>query len=210
MAKNVYQDSPFGIAVFPHLNKPDSKFNPDHPLFKVKLRLEGASAQALKEKVDAAADAAFADYFENGEGKMMTPAERKKLSVYRPYVEEEDDEGHPTGAILFEFKQNATIKLKDGTVKTIEIGLYDAAGNPMHKIVRGGSEIRVNYSMRPIPMKSLKQVGVRLDFGRVQVRKLAEGNGGGGFGAVEGYVDDGADGFGSAGGDATADGNADY
>lgn len=198
MAKTTYYDSPFGIAVYPHLNKPDAKFNPDRPLFKVDLKLDGEDAQRLKEKVDEAAQAAFDAFFETGEGKNMTAGERKKIEVYHPYTIEEDSDGNPTGAILFEFRQNAQIKLRDGTVKDIVIGLYDAAGTEMHKLVRGGSIIRVNYSMRPIPMKSLKKVGVRLDFGRVQVKKLAEGNSGG-FGAVDGYVDDGeqADGFGS-------------
>ena len=199
MAKYTYFDSAFGIAVYPHINKPDAKFNPDRPLFKVDLRLTGADAQRMKEKVDEASQAAFDDFFENGDGKSMTPGERKKIEVYHPYTEEEDDQGNLTGAILFEFRQNAQIKLRDGTVKDIVIGIYDAAGTEMHKLVRGGSEIRVNYSMRPIPMKSLKKVGVRLDFSRVQVRKLSEGNAGG-FGAVEGYVDDGASsgGFGAA------------
>ncbi|WP_269929973.1 hypothetical protein [Aminobacter sp. HY435] len=199
MAKHTYYDSAFGIAVYPHLNRPDNKFNAENPLFKTGLRLEGEAAQRQKEKVDVAAQAAFDDYFENGDGKSLTPGERKKFAVYYPYEVEEDSDGNPTGAIVFDFKQNARIRLKDGTVKDVVIGLYDAAGKEMHKLVRGGSEIRINYCMRPIPMKSLKQIGVRLDFSRVQVRKLSEGNGGG-FGAVEGYQDDGqqGDGFGSA------------
>lgn len=210
MAKSTYYDSPFGVAVYPHLNKPDSKFNADRPLYKTGLRLEGEAAQRMKEKVDEAAQAAFDEFMEEGDGKGMTPGERKKLSVYHPYTVEEDDNGNPTGAIVFDFKQNAQIKLRDGTVKDIVIGVYDAAGKEMHKLVRGGSEIRVNYSMRPIPMKSLKQVGVRLDFSRVQVRKLAEGNGGG-FGAVDGYEDDGSsDGFGADEAGGTSSGSADY
>lgn len=213
MAKYTYYDSPFGPAVYPHITKPDSKFNPDRPLFKVDLRLEGEVAQRQKEKVDEAAEAAHRDYFENGEGQNMKPGERAKISVYRPYTEEEDDDGNKTGAILFHFRQNSQIKLRDGTVKDIVIGTYDAAGKEMHKPIFGGSVIRVNYSMRPIAMKSLKQVGVRLDFSRVQVKELAKGGGSGGFGAVEGgYVDDGEDsgGFGSVEGSEQTSGSADY
>ncbi len=217
MAKYVYQDSPFGIAQFPHLNRPDAKFNPDNPLYKTGLVLEGDTAEAMVVKVDAAADAAFEDYFNgNGEGAKLAPGLKKKAledwKVYRPYERELDGEtGEPTGRIVFDFKQNAHIKLRDGTVKDIQIGLYDAAGKEMKALVRGGSEIRVNYSMRPITMTSLKKVGVRLDFSRVQVRKLSEGNSGG-FGAVEGYVDDGQDsgGFGQAEQPGTPSGSADY
>jgi hypothetical protein len=189
-----YFDSPFGIAVHPWLNAPDVKFNPEG-LFKTGLRLLGADAERLKAKIDAEAQAAFEDFFENGDGKAMTPAERKKMSIYVPYELEEDPQtGDPTGAIVFNFKQNATIKIKaTGETKKITIGLYDAAGKAMDKRIWGGSEIRVNFAMRPIAMKALKQVGVKLDFGRVQVKTLAasSGGGGGGFGAVDGYEDDG-------------------
>lgn len=190
MAKYPYRDTAFGEAVYPHLNKPDSKFNPQSPAFKTGLRLKGEEAQKQKAIVDAAAEAAFADFFENGEGKGMKPAEKNKFSVYRPYEEETDDDGNLTGAIVFDYKQNATIRMSDGSEpKVVVIGIYDASGKESDKLIRNGSEIRINYSLRPIPMKSLKQVGVRADFGRVQYRKLAKGTGGG-FGAVDGEVDD--------------------
>lgn len=190
MAKSKYYDSPFGIADHPHINKPDTKFNPDNPVFKLGLDVAGEEAEKLASKIDAEAQAAFNAFFEEGEGKSLTPAERKKFSVYLPYERLEDDEGNPTGVIRFHFKQNQKLRLRDGTTKLIQIGLYDAAGNEMDKLVRHGSEVRLRFSIRPIPMKSLKQVGSRLDFAMVQVRKLAEG-GPRGFGAVDGYVDDG-------------------
>lgn len=185
MAKTIYKTSPFGVAVHPWLNKPDTKFNADG-LFQTGLRLEGAEALAFKEQIDTAAQAAFDEITEE-----MTAGERKKWSVYRPYTEEEDDNGNPTGAIVFDFKQNATIKLKSGEVKKVEIGLQDSAGNDINKPIFGGSTIRLMYSTRAIPMKSLKQAGVRLDFSMAQVLKLVKGTGGRGFGKVEGgYVDE--------------------
>lgn len=213
MAKNKYQDSPFGVADHPHLNKPDTKFNPENPLFKSGLDVEGKEGEDFAAKIDAAAQEAFDDFMENGDGSKLTPAERKKFSVYKPYERLEDAEGNPTGVIRFDFKQNQKLRLSDGTTKLIQIGLYDAAGNEMDKLIRGGSIIRFRYSMRPIPMKSLKQVGVRLDFAMVQVKKLSEG-GQKGFGAVDGYVDDGehdhGSGFGDASGGASTPGNGDY
>lgn len=203
MAKTTYYTSPFGVGIHCHLNTADSKFAPDNPTYKTKLKLEGEVAQSLKAKVDAAVDEAFTAHFEEGgKGADIAPKDRKKWSPYHPYEEEEDDAGNKTGAILFDFKQNAKIRLKDGTVKDIQMPLYDSQDNPVHKLIRTGSVIRVAYSMRPIVMTSTKQVGIRLDFAKVQVKKLAEGgSSGGGFGAVEdGYVEDEhGGGFGSDG-----------
>lgn len=187
MAKTIYKTSPFGVAVHPWLNKPDTKFAAGGAgVYQTGLRLEGAEALKFKEEITAAADAAFAELTEE-----LTPGERKKWSVYYPFEEEEDDAGNPTGAIVFDFKQNAEIRLKDGTTKRVQIGLQDSAGNDITKPIFGGSTIRLMYSTRAIPMKSNKQAGVRLDFSMAQVLKLVQGGGGRGFGKVDGgYVDE--------------------
>lgn len=189
-----YKDSPFGIAGYQHVHQPDAKFNPAAPVFKSDILFGGPVAQKLKAEVDEAAQAAFDAYFgEGGKGEGATPGERKKWSVYYPYEVLEDAEGNPTGDIEFHFRQNATIKLKDGTVKEIKLGVYDASGTKaVTKPVFRGSEIRARYSKRPITMTSNKQVGVRLDFAAIQVRKLSEGGQKEeGFGAVEGYEEGG-------------------
>lgn len=178
-SKTTFYTSPFGEAIHPWINKPDTKFNEDG-LFKLGLRLSGPEADKLKTAIDAAAEAAFDEMTAE-----MTPGERKKFSVYRPYAEVEDDNGNPTGEIEFDFKQNAKIRLKDGTVKAIKIGIQDSRGKDVSVQVWGGSILRVMYSMRPIKMAGLKQIGVRLDFSMVQVKKLGSGNSSRGFGAVE-------------------------
>lgn len=208
--KTVYRDSAFGTAVYPHLNTPDGKFNPDNPLFKVSLRVPLEEAQPMMDIIKADAEAAFEEVTAD-----MTPKDKKAYSLYLPYELEEDDEGNATGYVLFFFKQNSVIKLKDGTTKTIKIGIYDAAGKPMTKIVFGGSDIRVNYSTRLIKVAGKKEAGVRLDFGRVQVRKLGEGSGGGGgFGSVDGYRadedDEGEDNYGSGSKSQGEVGDGDY
>lgn len=185
-----YQLSPFGIATgYPWLNKPDTKFNADG-VYHVDLTIGGPEAQALKDKIDAAAQAAFDLFFEEGDGKRIPAKERKTWSLYVPYKEDTDDNGNPTGYIVFDFKQNAKIKLRDGTTKEIMVGLKDAKNNSVHKPIFGGSELRVMFTLRDIPMKSLKQVGVRMDMAQVQVKKLATSTGRN-FGEIEdGYVED--------------------
>ena len=195
-----YQNSPFGIAQpVPWLNKADTKYN-DDGVFKVKLAIGGPEALAFKEQTDEAAAAALANYFEtHADGKKLKPGERKAWKVYVPYAEEKDDTtGEPTGYIVFTFKQNQKLKLKDGSIKVIKIAVMDSTGKKeVTRPVFTGSELRVQFSFRDIVMKSDKEVGVQLAFGRVQVKKLAESGagGGGGFDAVDdGYVEEGGGG----------------
>lgn len=205
MAKTKYYDSEFGPFEYPHFNKPDAKFNPENPVFKGTLVLTGEAAQRQKAKVDAAVDAAFEEFMSDPEqgGKLSAP-DRKKWSKHYPYEEMEDE----AGTIKFHFKQNAKIRLKDGTTKDILIGLYDAAGNelPEGRFIRHLSEGRVRFSMRPIKITTAKEFGIRLDFSMVQITKLSEGKAQG-FGAVDGYEDDGSapdEGFGSASGNGSS------
>jgi hypothetical protein len=186
LAKEYYL-SPFGTFVFPWINKPDTKFNSDG-VFKTGLlcSMSDPAVVAMKDKIDTEVQAAFDRYFETDEGKKIKPAERKNWSVYVPYEEDTDDQGNPIGYIKFDFKQNAKIKLKDGSVKEIKVGIKDAKDKDMHKPVFGGSEGRVMYTLRDIPMKSTKQIGLRMDMAQVQVTKLQSGSSGPGFGEVEG------------------------
>lgn len=193
-----YQDSPFGEGQYLHVNKPDlgipGKFD-TNPTFKVDLILDGQEALELKEKVDAQSEAAFENFKQTDQFAKMKPKDQRALTVYYPYEEEEDDDGNKTGRIIFHFRQNAKIKLKDGTFKEIKIGIYDAKGKEMNKLVRSGSELRVKFAYRAIKAPTTPPgYGVRLDFMGVQVKKLATGNSSGGFGAVDGYEDDGSSG----------------
>lgn len=186
MAKNTYRDSPFGPVLHPHVNKPDDKFNKENPPFHGELVLKGDDAIEYRELIDQKAKEAFDAFMEDEKGgAKLTPAERKKWSIYVPYEVVEDDNGDPTGEIKVDFKQNSVIRTADG-VKKIEIGLYDANGDEMKDLVRHGSIVRFRHSFRAITLKTNKQVGVRLDFSMVQVKEMAKGSGGGGFGKVDG------------------------
>lgn len=187
-----YQDSPFGIAVHAHVNKADAKFKPDAPEFKVDLSLTGKAAQDFKEKVIFQSDEAFKNFKESDKYLAMKPKDQREMVVYYPFEEVEDDEGNKTGEVIFDFRQNEKLKLKDGTFKTVVLGIYDAKGKEMDKLVRSGSELRVKYSFRAIPMPSLHKAGIRMDFMGVQVKTLSEGKGASTqFSEVDGYEDDG-------------------
>lgn len=182
-SSNPYRISPIGLGRYTWINKPDTKFNADG-LYKTDLILDGEEAAKFKALIDAQCEAALVSETED-----MTPGERKKWAVYLPYEVEEDDDGNPTGRIIFQFRQNAVIHLKDGTTKEIRIAIFDAADKAVDVPVFGGSKLRVLYRARPIKIASLKKAGVRLDFLKVQVIALAERSQESGFGAVEGgYV----------------------
>ncbi len=195
--KKTYSLSPFFETLHPHFNKADTKFNAEG-LFHSKLIGEGPEAEELANDLEAQSDAALAAYFEE---KAIPKGEQKKWTPYYPFEREEHPEtGERTGRIIFEVKQNATIRLKDGTTKSVTIGLYDAAGKPMTAPIWSGSIVRVFWAGRIIPMVGQKRVGVRLDFSQVQVKQLAKSGSGGGsaFGAVDGYTEEGAGGFGDS------------
>lgn len=179
-----FHTSPFGVAVHPWISKFDTKFNSDG-LYHVVLKLEpGKETEAFVDLVRAAAEAAFDEMSQE-----LTPAERKKYSVYYPVVPEEDDQGNPTGNYLANFKQNRIIKFKDGSTKEVTIAVKDAGGKKdVVKEVYGGSVIRVMFTMRNSKIVSARQMGVRLDFSAVQVKELRTSGGGGSrFGSTDGY-----------------------
>jgi len=133
----------------------------------------------------------------------LKPADAKKWGKYYPYVVEEDDQGAPTGNIIFKFKQNAVIKLRDGGTKTFQVGIRDSANKATDANVYGGCTMRTLYAPRNVKLATAKQFGVRLDFSMVQLIKPAPQSGGG-FDEVEGgYTEDN-------GGEAPSKEQADY
>lgn len=204
-AKTPYRPSPPGPAVYPWVNKPDTKFAPagSAGVYKTGLVLEGEEAVKFRAKIDADAQAAF-----DAETEGLTPAQRKQWSLYVPYTVEEDDEDNPTGRIIFHFKQSASITV-EGVAKAIRIAIFNAADEHKEIPVFGGDIIRVMHKSRPIKLQSAKKAGVRLDFLKVQVVKKAERDSSpGGFGAVEGgYMGDDESSFGAASGSASTDGD---
>lgn len=181
-----YQVSPFGEAIHPWLSKADTKFN-EGGVFKSGLSVGGPEAIAFQAKVDAAIVEALARFWESDEGKKVPPKEKKLWKAYNPYKVDTDDNDNPTGYIVFQFKQNQTLKLRDGTVKLVKIGIKDASGKKDQLApVFGGSEIRLMFTFRDVLLKKDKTVGVQLAFAQVQVRKLAASSGGPSFDAVDG------------------------
>jgi hypothetical protein len=159
--------SPKGIAVYPWLNRPDTKFSADGD-FKVTLKVSAAEASPLIQKLDDI----ISDYQEK-----QTQADPKlaRYSVSPPYEEEMDDQGNLTGNYLFKFKQKAKIHTKDGRTIDMKVALVDASRTPTTVNIGGGSEIKIAATVSPYAMSTTKTIGLSLRPSAVQIISLVSG-----------------------------------
>ena len=170
MAQNNLQKivSPRGIAVYPWLNSPDTKFSPDGD-YKVTLKVEAEAAAPLIAKLD--------EVLTNYKAQQVkTNPKVGQYSITPPYEMELDDQGNATGNYLFKFKQKAKIHTKDGRVIDMKVALVDASRTPTSVNVGGGSEIKIAATVFPYAMSSNKNIGVSLRPSAVQILSLASGS----------------------------------
>jgi hypothetical protein len=161
--------SPRGVARYPHLNAPDTKFN-KAGVYRVDLLLKGADAETLIEKFNTAYGEAVAKAAAENKGKKI-----KKADV--PYSAVTDDEGNETGETKFSFKMTASGVRKDGTPWQRRPTIFDAKGQPVKDAkIGGGSEIKVAYSLMPFYTAAVG-AGISLRLEAVQVLKLVEWGG---------------------------------
>ena len=168
-----------GVALYPWLTKPDTKYNEDGE-YKVNLILSKEKSAPIINTIKGVHEDNYKDILKKEKKKTVKQAAP-------PFTEELDDSGKPTGNIIFKFKSKAAYKP----------AIFDAKGNPLiDPPIWGGSEIKVNAVLYPYnsPMQG---AGVSLKIRAVQVIALVEGSEGAsrfGFGETDGYnVKDGVD-----------------
>jgi hypothetical protein len=132
MAKSVREKivSPAGIAVYPRLNKPDTKFDAVGE-FKTGLKLDPSdpAAKAFLDKMEAFAAA-------NGITKGL------------PWKDEAGDNGEPTGMVIVKYKVKAFWPAKDGNPpESRKPAVVDAGKQILTANVGGGSTIRISGEM---------------------------------------------------------------
>lgn len=211
-----------GVAKFPFLNEPDTKFNKDGE-FRLGVILPEDTrnmepgknkGRLLTEMINEAADKAFEDAkleleekINSGElkGEKLAKAKQSLEKLARadlPYKAVYDEEGNETGMLEFRLKMKAQRKDPKDPNKVIKQfpKLFDAGGKefPRSKAIWGGSEVKGAGSLTSyyIPGTGLAGVGIRL--AACQVLKLRQSGGDAssyGFGAEEGYeyIPDGDD-----------------
>ena len=164
--------TPAGVALYPKLNEPDTKFKAEGQ-YSVKLRLSAEDAQELIDEIDSLADAAF----EEALAEAKNEREKKKIKRADPaYSAEEDEDGKETGNFLFNFKMAASgVSKKTGKEWTRTCPVFDAKRKPIDlKTVQigSGSVVKVAYVLSPF--STAIGVGVSLRLEAVQVLERRE------------------------------------
>jgi hypothetical protein len=119
---NAIHVTPVGTAIYPWLNKPDTKFNPDGE-YSVSLLLSEDAAKVVNNVVKP---------LMNG-GK------------HNPIKPEVDDQGNGTGNYTIKFKLKAKVSPKRGQPFEQKPILLDEDGNRLEKLIGGGSKIKIAY-----------------------------------------------------------------
>lgn len=158
--------TPKGVAVFPWLNNPDTKFKAEGE-YRVALRMPADEVAPLIEKLQPKLDKAVA------EAKKDPKRKGKKLTVHefvRPVL---DDDGNETGDVEMRFKMTASgISKKTGKPWAMKPDLFDAQGRPLSEEARifGGSVMKVCFSAEPFDKPI--GIGLSLRLEAAQVIKL--------------------------------------
>jgi len=195
--------TPKGVAVYPRLSEPDTKYKPNGE-FSCKVRLSAEDSEALTLKIQGIADEFFketvkrlaSDTNPSSKGKSIAASKAVKRASL-PIKACVDDDGNETGEYEFNIKMNHKIVTRASN-ETIMLypKLFDAS-KPPKKIaygtpIYGGSIVKVAGEFNPFYTQQVG-VGVQLRMNAVQVIELVQGGSSTGdsfgFGGEEGgYV----------------------
>jgi hypothetical protein len=170
-----------GIAIYPHLTKPDTEYNKDGE-YKVSLSLSEKEAAPLMKAIES----------EKAKAMDMIPDGKPQKEAPMPFFNEVDKEKQETGRVVFKFKMKAKVKNKQGETVELKPRLFDSQGTMFHpESVWGGSQIRVSSEIVPYYVPALG-AGVSLRMKAVQIIDLKTGNGADasayGFSATDGFT----------------------
>ena len=152
-----------GEAIYPHLNKPDVRFN-EYGEYKVTLKIAKQDASAMVKEIDQA--------FEDNLAKVSSEAKGKKVKAAstKPYKLEGDN-------VFFKYKMRASgINKKTNEKFSQRPALFDAKKNPISptQSIWGGSLMKVAYQLIPYNTPMLG-AGVSARLKAAQIIKLVEG-----------------------------------
>jgi hypothetical protein len=154
--------SPLGEAVYPHLIKPDVKFNPLGE-YKITLKLNKSEASKFIAEIDKYIEECLATFEKDGKGKKVKQAPK-------PYTVEGNN-----FFLKLKLKASGTNKKTQETY-TQRPALFDAKKNPfpVEKSIWGGSKVKVAFDLVPYSVASIG-AGVTARIKAVQIIELVQG-----------------------------------
>ena len=193
-SNSVRMSTPWGKAAWVYLDRPEAFQEGDKPKYRVSLVLSKKEAKPLIAELEKF-------YGDNAESYLAREYP-KKLPLYqdgklreadRPWKDNEDRDGKPTGEIIFKFSMNAESE-RDGEIIKRKPCVVDAKLKPMTKPVGSGSTVKIGFSPGIYFVPSVG-LGITLRLGVVQVRDLVAPTNGAspdayGMDAVDGFEDD--------------------
>lgn len=173
-----------GIARYPWLNKPDTKFDAAGK-YKVDLEITAEDASKLLPTLEALRSQAKADFQKTAKGKKAKDADL-------PLFPQTDSEGEETGNYILRVGMKASgVSKATGKAWNRSVPIFDAKGKPANPQIYGGSELIVSFKAQGWSNPK-GECSATCYLEGVQVLKLAQGGGGRdasglGFKAQEGY-----------------------
>ena len=158
MNDNIKGVTEVGKAIYPHLNKPDTRFQKEG-VYKVTLELSPINAKNLLKHIDDGI-------------KLATKDSKTNKTAQLPYKTDEN------GNMQFNFKCKASGVSKTGQNWEQKPKVFDSKGTPISKdiLVWGGTTMKVAYEIIPYSNNMLGS-GVSLRLKAVQVHDLVSGGG---------------------------------
>ena len=156
MNDNIKGVTEVGKAIYPHLNKPDTRFQKEG-VYKVTLELSPVNAKNLLKHIDDGI-------------KLATKDSKSNKTAQLPYKTDEN------GNMQFNFKCKASGVSKTGQNWEQKPKVFDSKGTPISKdiLVWGGTTMKVAYEIIPYSNNMLGS-GVSLRLKAVQVHELVSG-----------------------------------
>ncbi len=209
----IFRTTPIGVAVYPHLLDHDEYQLKNNGLYQCNTKLlldpEEPKAKQFVSDINELIDQAFEAGKEKlkkewqkatGNAKAKLKTQKDGLEKYAPYDDEVDEDGEPTGKLLFKMK--TTVRGKDkktGKEWSREVPLFDSSNGKIMGEDRnnlklwGGSRIAVSTQVVPFVAAGLKKAGISLRISAVQVVEVAGAERTAdhyGFGTHEGFISD--------------------
>tara|TARA_E500000081_G_scaffold5106_1_gene5756 strand:+ start:2297 stop:3037 length:741 start_codon:yes stop_codon:yes gene_type:complete len=211
MKAKIFRTTPVGVAVYPHLLDHDEYQLKQNGVYQcnTKLLLDPSVPEVKKfvSDIDSLVDQAFEAGKKNlkrdwekatGNAKAKIKTAKEGLEKYSPYDDEVDEEGEPTGKLLFKMKTTVRgTDKKTGKDWKREVPIFDSSsgkiiGEDRNQLkLWGGSKIAISTQAVPFVQPGIKKAGISLRIAAVQVVEIAGAERSAdqyGFGQHEGFI----------------------